>query len=112
VVTTLTDVSVIIVGIIVLAIIFAPYIARLIPLINKTCRTITRKPKVSCDILHRNYKVSDKRKSDYSSISIAFIPVCEIISIFTFMNLFSIHIVTFSLLRIPLLLHKEIIIAL
>ena len=111
-ITTLTDVSVIIVRIIVMAILFGPHIARSIPLINKTCKTITRKFKFSYEIVYRNYKVLTKWKSDHSLISISFISVYVIISIFEFMYLLNIHILTFSLLRIPLLLHKEIIIAL
>ena len=111
-VTTLKDVGVIMMGIIVLAILFGPYVANSISIVNKTCKRLTRKLKVSCDILRRNIKGSNKRKSDHSLIPIAFIPVCEIISIFILMNLPGIHILTFSLLRIPLLLHKEMIIAL
>jgi hypothetical protein len=112
VVTTLKDVDVIIMGIIVLAILFEPYVARSISITNKTFERLTRKLKVSCDILRRNIKGSNRRKSDHSLIPIAFIPVCEIISIFTFMNLLGIHTLTFSLLRISLLLHTEMIIAL
>ena len=111
-VTTLKDVGVIIMGIIVLAILFGPYVARSISIVNKTCKRLSRKLKVSCDILYRNLKGSNKSKSDHSLISIAFVPVCEIISIFAFMYLLGIHIITFSLLRIPLLMHKEMIIAL
>lgn len=111
-VTTLKGVGVIIMGIIVLAILFGPHVANSISIVNKTCKRLTRKLKVSCHILRRNIKGSNKCKSDHSLIPIAFIPVCEIIGIFTFMSLLGIHILTFSLLGIPLLLHKEMIVAL
>ena len=64
-VTTIIDVVVIIVGIIVLAILFRTYIA--ISIVKLHSEKIVRKIKVSISMLQRNNKRSNNQKSDRSS---------------------------------------------
>lgn len=96
----ITDVTVITMGIVVLAILFGPHIAISISLINRTCTQLTRKLKLSYDIIRRNFKTSNMHKFDRNS---------AIISIFSFICLHGIHFLTFSLLRIPLPSDKEML---
>jgi len=65
VVTTIIDVVVIIVGIIVLAILFRTYIV--ISIVKLHSEKIVRKIKVSLSMLQRNNKRSNNQKSDRSS---------------------------------------------
>lgn len=67
VVTTIIDVVVIIMGIIVLAILFRAYIAILISIVKVHSNKIIRKIKISISMLKRNYKRSHNQKSDRSS---------------------------------------------
>jgi hypothetical protein len=67
VVTTIIDVVVIMMGIIVLAILFRAYIAILISIVKVHSDKIIRKIKVSISMLERNYKRSHNQKSDRSS---------------------------------------------
>lgn len=64
-VTTIIDVVVIIVGIIVLAILFRTYIV--ISIVKLHSEKIVRKIKVSLSMLQRNNKRSNNQKSDRSS---------------------------------------------
>ncbi len=67
-VTTIIDVVVIIMGIIVLAILLRAYIAILISILKVHSDKIVRKIKVSISMFKRNYKRSHNQKSDRSSI--------------------------------------------
>ena len=105
--TKITDMTVITIGFVVLAILFWPYFAISISLINRTSVRLTRKIKISYDMHYRNFKRSGKHRFDQNATKIVFIPVFGIFSIVSFISLLSTH--TFSLFGILLLQNKEMI---
>jgi|SRR5215831_5866474 len=98
-------------GIVILAILFRPHIAISIFLIKRTCvrlTILTRKLKISYDMLYRNFGRSSKHRFDQNPARIVFIPVFGIFSIVLFASLVGVHILTFSL-GIPLLQNRGMI---
>ncbi len=59
-------------------------------------------------MLYGNFRRSGKRRFDQNAAKIVFIPVFGIFSIVSFTSLLGIHILTFSLLEMPLLQNKNI----
>jgi len=96
-------------GIVILAIFFGPYIVISMSPIKRTYVRLTRKFRISYDMLYSNCRRSGKHRFDQNSAKIAFISVFGIFSIVSFIRLLGVHILTFSLLGILLLQNKEII---
>ena len=110
--TKISDTIIITMGIVVLAILFGPHIVISISLINRICVRLTRKLEISYDMLYRSFRRSGKHRFDQNAAKIVFIPIFGIFSIVSFINIFGVHIRTFSLLGIPVLHNEEMIAAL
>lgn len=107
--TKISDMIVITIGIVVLAILFWPYFAISISLIKSPCvrlTILTRKLKISYDILYRNFRRSGKYRFDQNATRLVFIPAFGIFNIVSLTNLLGMHFPTFSLLGIPLLQNR------
>jgi hypothetical protein len=107
--TKIADMIGITTGIMVLTLLFGPYVAISISFIKRTSVRLTRKLKISYDMLYKNFRKPGKHGFDHNAAKIVFISVFGILSIASFINLLGVHILAFSSFGTLLLQNKEMI---
>jgi hypothetical protein len=107
--TKIADMIGITIGIVVLTLLFGPYVAISISLIKRTYVRLTRKLKISYDMLYKNFRKPGKHRFGQNTTKAVFIPVFGIFSIASFINLLGVHILAVSSFGILLLQNKEMV---
>jgi hypothetical protein len=107
--TKIADMIGITTGIVVWTLLFGPSVAISISLIKRTCVRLTRKLKISYDMLYKNFRKPGKHRFGQNAAKAVFIPVFGIFSIALFINLLGVHILAFSSFGTLLLQNKEMV---